>query len=71
MAVATDAARADTFSNLLARHASLDAGRPAGRDDNLETLRASLFALRLQCELMMSRAVRGSTFAKRWAEQVS
>jgi hypothetical protein len=70
MAVATDAARADTVPNLLARHAVLDAGRPAGRD-NLETLRASLFALRLQCELMMLRAVRGSTFAKRWAERVS
>ena len=68
--MATDAARADTFPNLLARHAFLDAGRPAGRD-NLETLRASLFALRLQCELMMLRAVRGSTFAKRWAERVS
>lgn len=66
--MATDAARADTFPNLLARHASLDAGRPADRD-NLETLPASRFALRLRCELML-RAVRGATFAKRWAEQV-
>ncbi|MGZ3328584.1 MAG: hypothetical protein ACXU85_15620 [Xanthobacteraceae bacterium] len=68
--MATDAARADMFPNLLARHASLDAGRPVGRD-NLETLRASRFALRLQCELMMLRAVCWSTVAKRWAEQVS
>jgi hypothetical protein len=70
MAVATDAARADTFPNLLVRHASLDAGRPADRD-NLETLPASRFALRLRCELMMLRAVCWSTVAKRWAEQVS
>jgi hypothetical protein len=68
MAVATDAARADTFLTLLTRHAFPQAGLPADRADNFETMRDSggLFALRLQCELMMPRAGRRSSLSEQF-----
>jgi hypothetical protein len=69
--VATDAARADTFSNVLTRHALRHAGQSV--DENLNTPRdsAEIFASRLWYHLAMWRDVRAFNLANRCSERPS
>jgi hypothetical protein len=69
--VATDAARADTFSNVLARNALRHAGQSV--DDNLNMLRDSgeMVASRLWYHLAMWRGVRAFNLANRCSERPS
>jgi hypothetical protein len=69
--VATDAARADTFSNALTRNALLHAGQSV--DDNLNTPRDSgeIVASRLWYQLAMWRDVRAFNLANRCSEHPS
>ena len=69
--MATDAARADTFSNVLTRNALLHAGQSV--DDNLNTPRDSgeIVASRLWYQLAMWRDVRAFNLANRCSERPS
>jgi hypothetical protein len=69
--VATDAARADTFSNALTRNALLHAGQSV--DENLNTPRDSgeIVASRLWYQLAMWRDVRAFNLANRCSERPS
>lgn len=69
--MATDAARADTFSNALTRNALLHAGQSV--DENLNTPRDSgeIVASRLWYQLAMWRDVRAFNLANRCSERPS
>ena len=69
--MATDAARADTFSNVLTRNALLHAGQSV--DENLNTPRDSgeIVASRLWYHLTMWRDVRAFNLANRCSERPS
>ena len=69
--MATDAARADTFSNALTRNALLHAGQSV--DDNLNTPRDSgeIVASRLWYQLAMWRDVRAFNLTYRRSERPS
>ena len=69
--MATDAARADTWSNVLTRNALLHAGQSV--DDNLNTPRDSgeIVASRLWYQLAMWRDVRAFNLANRCSERPS
>ena len=69
--MATDAARADTFSNVLTRNALLHAGQSV--DKNLNTPRDSgeIVASRLWYQLAMWRDVRAFNLANRCSERPS
>ena len=69
--MATDAARADTFSNALTRNALLHAGQSV--DENLNTPRdlGKIFASRLWYHLAMWRDVRAFNLANRCSERPS
>jgi hypothetical protein len=69
--VATDAARADTLSNVLTRNALLHAGQSV--DENLNTPRDSgeIVASRLWYQLAMWRDVRAFNLANRCSERPS
>jgi hypothetical protein len=71
MAVATDAARADTFSNVLVRNALLHAGQSV--DDNLNMPRDSgeIVASRLWYDVTMRRDVRAFNLVNRCSERPS
>ena len=66
-----DAARADTWSNVLTRNALLHAGQSV--DDNLNTSRDSgeIVASRLWYQLAMWRDVRAFNLANRCSERPS
>ena len=69
--MATDAARADTWSNVLTRNALLHAGQSV--DDNLNTPRDSgeIVASRLWYQLAMWRDVRAFNLANQCSERPS
>lgn len=69
--MATDAARADTFSNVLTRNALRHAGQSV--DENLNTPRDSgeIVASRLWYQLAMWRDVRAFNLANRCSERPS
>ena len=69
--MATDAARADTWSNVLTLNALLHAGQSV--DDNLNTPRDSgeIVASRLWYQLAMWRDVRAFNLANRCSERPS
>ena len=69
--MATDAARADTLSNVLTRNALLHAGQSV--DENLNTPRDSgeIVASRLWYQLAMWRDVRAFNLANRCSERPS
>ena len=69
--MATDAARADTFSNALTRNALLHAGQSV--DDNLNMPRDSgeIVASRLWYDVTMWRDVRAFNLANRCSERPS
>ena len=69
--MATDAARADTLSNVLTRNALLHAGQSV--DENLNTPRDSgeIVASRLWYDLTMWRDVRAFNLANRCSERPS
>ena len=69
--MATDAARADTFSNVLTRNALLHAGQSV--DDNLNMPRDSgeIVAFRLWYDVTMWRDVRAFNLANRCSERPS
>ena len=69
--MATDAARADTWSNVLTRNALLHAGQSV--DENLNTPRDSgeIVASRLWYQLAMWRDVRAFNLANRCSERPS
>ena len=69
--MATDAARADTLSNVLTRNALVHAGQSV--DENLNTPRDSgeIVASRLWYQLAMWRDVRAFNLANRCSERPS
>jgi hypothetical protein len=72
MAVATDAARADTFSKR-SSGAHLHSGGPAHRRNDKDIVQhpETLPASRLRCSLINAREVRASELTDEWSERVA
>ena len=69
--MATDAARADTWSNVLTRNALLRAGQSADENLNIPRDLGRIVASRLWYQLAMWRDVRAFNLANRCSEHPS